>query len=131
MEYKFEKTPKGDVKVKEEFTPAKRYSFLIGNDEPSHTAQSQLLPLLEQENAPVFEQIEKAFSVDKVTDQFYQEYISLFRNIKNVLSKQNVDMGQIINLSNKEEKLDNFVHQILIRIMFVYFVQKERLFLWR
>jgi len=128
MEYKFKKTPKGDVKVKEEFTPAKRYSFLIGNDEPSHTAQSQLLPLLEQENAPVFEQIEKAFSVDKVTDQFYQEYIALFRNFKNVLSKQNVDMGQIINLSNKEEKLDNFVHQILIRIMFMYFVQKRGCF---
>ncbi|HUS48573.1 MAG TPA: DNA methyltransferase, partial [Candidatus Paceibacterota bacterium] len=128
MEYKFEKTPKGDIKVKEEFTPARRYSFLIGESEPSHTAQSQLLPLLEQEKALVFEQIEKAFSVDKVTSEFYQEYIVLFKNIKNILSKQNVDMGQIINLSNKEEKLDNFVHQILIRIMFMYFVQKRGCF---
>jgi hypothetical protein len=35
MEYKFEKTPKGDVKVKEEFTPARRYSFLVGKNEYS------------------------------------------------------------------------------------------------
>ena len=29
MEYKFEKQPTGDVKIKEDFTPARRYSFLV------------------------------------------------------------------------------------------------------
>ncbi len=46
MEYKFEKTPKGDVKVKEEFTPARRYSFLVGVNESSHTAQSCFVNIL-------------------------------------------------------------------------------------
>ena len=42
MEYKFNE--KG--KVEEEFTPARRFSFLVGKNENSHTAQSRLLPRL-------------------------------------------------------------------------------------
>ncbi|MBC8484867.1 MAG: class I SAM-dependent DNA methyltransferase, partial [Bacteroidetes bacterium] len=38
MDYKFEKTKTGRMKVKEEFTPARRWSFLVGANEKSHTA---------------------------------------------------------------------------------------------
>lgn len=43
MEYKLTETPKGTIKAKEEFTPARRYSFLVGCNESSHTAQRQLV----------------------------------------------------------------------------------------
>ncbi|MBW1729033.1 MAG: class I SAM-dependent DNA methyltransferase, partial [Deltaproteobacteria bacterium] len=38
MDYKFEQTKSGRMKVKEEFTPARRWSFLVGENEKSHTA---------------------------------------------------------------------------------------------
>jgi len=43
MDYTFEKGKAGKMKVKEEFTPARRWSFLVGESEKSHTAQSRLV----------------------------------------------------------------------------------------
>ncbi|MEA2082053.1 MAG: hypothetical protein U9O97_04880 [Elusimicrobiota bacterium] len=42
MEYELGRTPTGRLKGVEKFTPAKRYSFIVGSNESSHTAQSQL-----------------------------------------------------------------------------------------
>ena len=68
MEYKFDTTKKGQPRVKEEFTPARRYSFLVGENEKSHTAQSRLLPILENTDSdPTLVEIEEAFSIEKVT----------------------------------------------------------------
>ena len=58
MEYTFNK--KG--KVEEEFTPARRYSFLVGKNETSHTAQSRLLPLLlDDEGQPMLQRPGRRF----------------------------------------------------------------------
>ena len=38
---------KGKIKIVNNFTPAKRFSFLVGEFEPNHTAQSRLVSLLE------------------------------------------------------------------------------------
>lgn len=46
MDYKFEQTRTGRIKVKEEFTPARRWSFLVGVNEKSHTAQMRLVHIL-------------------------------------------------------------------------------------
>ena len=43
MEYKYDSEAK---KIKESYTPAKRYSYLVGPQEASHTAQSMMLPVL-------------------------------------------------------------------------------------
>ena len=48
MEYKLSQTS-GKVKAKKELTPARRYSFLVGENEPNHTAQQQLVPLLQDD----------------------------------------------------------------------------------
>jgi hypothetical protein len=41
MEYAF-----GEAGVEEKLTPARRYSYLVGPTEPTHTAEQQLLPFL-------------------------------------------------------------------------------------
>jgi len=45
MDYRFEEGKAGKMKAKEEFTPARRWSFLVGKNEKSHTAQSRLVPI--------------------------------------------------------------------------------------
>ncbi len=50
MDYRFEQTPSGKMKVKEEFTPARRWSFLVGANEKSHTAQSRFIPFLTEDS---------------------------------------------------------------------------------
>jgi len=87
MEYKFEKTPKGDVKVKEEFTPARRYSFLVGENESSHTAQSCFVDILINDTHNLkLNEIEEAFSIEKVTKEFFKEYKRLFDMLVEELS---------------------------------------------
>ena len=84
MDYRFDKK----WKAKEELTPARRYSFLVEINESSHTAQKQLVPLLEKDNKnPTLEDLEKAFSVEKVTTEFFAEYRNLFWNMKEALDK--------------------------------------------
>jgi hypothetical protein len=67
LEYRSEfDEEKGKVKTKKDFTPAKRYSFLVGKYEKSHTANNQLLPLLQNiANNPTITDLENAFSIEK------------------------------------------------------------------
>jgi hypothetical protein len=88
MDYKFEQTKTGKMKVKEEFTPARRWSFLVGANEKSHTAQSRLINILvNDEQTPTLEEIEKAFDIETVTKEFFHEYSELFLRTKEELDK--------------------------------------------
>ena len=84
MDYKFDE--KG--KVKEEFTPARRWSFLVGVNEKSHTAQSRLIPILENDELnPTLTRLEEAFNIETVTKEFFKEYRDLFIKTKKELDK--------------------------------------------
>lgn len=114
---------KGKVKTRKEFTPAKRYSFLVGKYEKAYTAKNQLLPLLQNvsSNATI-EEIESAFSIEKVTDEFFSQYKDLFVKlyehfendtaIQNELVKSNIDTSR-------------FTKKLLGQIVFLYFLQKK------
>ena len=70
-------------KLRKEFTPARRWSFLVGENERSHTAQSRLMPIMEDdEHNPTLEELEEAFNVEKVTKEFFKEYRDLFIRTK-------------------------------------------------
>lgn len=123
MEYKFEKTPKGDVKVKEEFTPARRYSFLVGKNESSHTAQSCFMPILKNDiYYPKLNEIEEAFSIEKVTKEFFKEYKNLFDML---IKELNNNHSFIIEASKSNINTENFAKILLGQIIFLYFLQKK------
>jgi len=88
MDYKFEKTKTGKMRVKEEFTPARRWSFLVGENEKSHTAQSRLVNILENDKQdPTLKEIEDAFDIETVTKEFFLKYRGLFLRTKEELDK--------------------------------------------
>jgi len=123
MEYKFNE--KG--KVEEEFPPARRYSFLVGKNENSHTAQSRLLPLLlNDETNPSLEELEDVFSVEKVTKEFFEKYRDLFLRLKESLDDI-VKRDPKIKADFKEKNVDtaDFAKKLLGQIVFLYFLQKK------
>jgi len=127
MEYKFDTTKKGQPKVTEEFTPARRYSFLVGENENSHTAQSRLLPILENtDNDPTLSDIEEAFSIEKVTKEFFEKYRGLFLEIKEALD-QIVQKDKAIKADFQDKGVDtvDFTKKLLGQIIFLYFLQKK------
>ena len=56
------------IDVETTLTPAKRWSFLVGKDEGSHTVKSQLIPiLLDDTRAPSLDDLEKAGDIETVS----------------------------------------------------------------
>ena len=124
MEYKYDTEKK---KIREDFTPARRYSFLVGKNESSHTAQSSLVPLLmNDEEKPSLTSLEDAFSVEKVTKEFYEKYRKLFDNLISALDEIiKKDKKIRKDFENKEIDSVNFAKKLLGQIVFLYFLQKK------
>lgn len=114
---------KGKVKNKKEFTPAKRYSFLVGEHEKAHTAKNQILPLLQNVvNNPTVEQLEDAFSIERVTDEFFEQYKDLYNSLyahfeNDEHTKTALEQANIEN--------ERFTKKLLGQIVFLYFLQKK------
>lgn len=64
-------------------TPVCRYSFLVGQNERSHTAQQQLLPILvDDKHDPSLDQLENAFNIETVTKEFFAATKACFYSLK-------------------------------------------------
>ena len=137
MDYKFEQTKSGlsacgdaqayRMKVKEEFTPARRWSFLVGANEKSHTAQSRLVNILaNDEQAPTLKEIENAFDIETVTREFFLKYRELFLRTKEELDRI-VKNDPKIKADFEKNGVDtvNFAKKLLGQIIFLYFLQKK------
>ncbi|MFH1251478.1 MAG: N-6 DNA methylase [bacterium] len=127
MDYKFEQTESGKMKVKEEFSPARRWSFLVGKNESSHTAQSRLVPILtDDQHNPSLAQLEEAFNIEKVTKEFFEKYRDLFLRTKETLDEI-VKQDSKIKADFEIKSVDtvNFAKKLLGQIVFLYFLQKK------
>ncbi len=124
MEYKFQKNDQGLVRIKEQYTPSKRYSFLVGPSEASHTAQSRLLSLtLNDKTNPLLEEIEEIFSVEKVTKEFFEQYKRLFLNLVDEFKDNKEFQEKVVKENNIE--VSDFVKKLMGQIVFLYFLQKK------
>ncbi len=127
MEYRLDKSESGRLKTFTELTPAKRFSFFVGEGENTHTAQRQLLPvLLREDTPPTLSDLEKAFSVEVVTKEFFEKYKQLFLDTKEALDKILKSNPQIQNdFQDKNIDTVDFTKKLLGQIVFLYFLQKK------
>lgn len=126
MDYKVVEK-KGKFRAEEDFTPAKRYSFLVGSHENSHTAQQQFLPLLEEDrNNPTLASIERAFSIETVTREFFGKYRELFLHLKTALDSILASDKKVkADFEAKDVNTADFAKKLLGQIVFLYFLQKK------
>ena len=126
LEYTRERDERGKVKDRKDLTPAKRYSFLVGANERSHTAQTQFLPILQKTSDPTLSEIEEAFKIETVTKEFFARYKDLFENVRrelNAIIKQNDKVR--LEFESKCINVDDFAKKLLGQIVFLYFLQKK------
>lgn len=126
MTYRLDKQA-DKLKIKKELTEARRYSFLVGKGEPSHTAQQHLTPfLISEDKNPTVESIEQAFSIERVTDRFFDEYKMLFEKLKKELDGI-VARDPLIRKEFEAKDVDttNFAKKLLGQLVFLYFLQKK------
>jgi hypothetical protein len=115
----------GKARIEKELTPAKRYSFLVGEHEQSHTAQAQLVDLLAMDYAnPKVGELEAAFSIEKVTKEFFEQYKGLFLRLSEVLAKD-ACFSKEPNEEKRKQQIAKFAKKLLGQIVFLYFLQKK------
>ena len=126
LEYSLEVNNDGKLKTQEELTPAKRWSFLVGEHEGSHTVQSRFVSILKHEEKPVLEEFEKAFNIESVTDEFFKKYCDLFFRMKESLDVLlECDPAIKSDFEAKELTTVDFAKKTLGQMAFLYFLQKK------
>jgi hypothetical protein len=127
MEYAAVETESGKVGVETHLTPARRSSYIVGEGESCHTAQTRFLDLLKNtENFPTLAQLEDAFSVEAVTKEFFYQYRGLFNDIEAALQKlTSKDLAVGKEFKAKNVSTVEFAKKLLGQIVFLYFLQKK------
>lgn len=118
MEYGF-----AEGKLSTKLTPAKRYSYLVGKDEPCHTAQERLYDMFVQDEVnPGLNDLEEAFSVETVTKQFFNDYKEKYLAVKEYLEATPDFMAEAERCGFTSEQ---FTKKLMGQIVFLYFIQKK------
>lgn len=113
-------------KVRKELTPARRYSFLVGKHEKTHTVRRQLLPVLQSETETTLAELEAAFNIETVTKEFFEKYKALYLGLKETLEKHlEKDKRTKAEFETKAIKTEDFAKRLLGQIVFLYFLQKK------
>jgi hypothetical protein len=127
MEYAAVEKENGKVRAQTTLTPARRSSYIVGEGESCHTAQSRFLNLLQDtDNHPTLAQIEDAFSVEAVTKEFFGQYKALFLDLKDELddlAKTDKTFGA--EFAAKKVSTTDFAKKLIGQIVFLYFLSKK------
>ena len=118
MDYNFYKG-----KIRTELTPAKRYSYLVGEGEPCHTAKERLYPIFAEDDvAPGLDDLEEAFSVEAVTKEFFAQYREKYLSVKEFL-EHNTDF--VREAASRGFNSEQFAKKLMGQLVFLYFIQKK------
>jgi methylase of polypeptide subunit release factors len=127
MEYREEQTEGGKIKVRSELTPASRYSFLVGKNEPNHTARQQFAALLVNDDIPLtLTTLESAFNIESVTKEFFERYKALFLKVKEEMDEI-IAADPFVRSDFEDKQIDtaDFSKKLMGQIVFLYFLQKK------
>lgn len=121
----------------EEFkTNPKRYTYVLGENESASTAAKRLKELASKKNGFDFElkDVIDAFSVEKLTEEFFKKYKEQFQIFNNHLIEDANIRYNIFGIDKNEteqEKVLNelpirdFTKKLLGRLVFLYFLQRK------
>lgn len=115
------------IGVETRLTPARRFSYIVGEGESCHTAQTRFLSLLQDTKTdPKLADIEEAFSVEAVTKEFFKRYVELFENIHLALDRIiKKDKSIHEEFQSRNVNTVDFAKKLMGQIVFLYFLQKK------
>jgi adenine-specific DNA-methyltransferase len=117
------KIENGRLKTEENLTPARRYSFLVGEGEPCHTAVERFrLFIMDNNSQPTMDELEEAFSVEAVTKEFFELYCEKFYQLVEYLDTNEDFISESQRCGFTTEQ---FAKKLMGQIVFLYFLQKK------
>lgn len=117
-------------------TAPRRYTFLLGENEPCRTAAGRLAELREKGEHLTLEEVEKAFSVERLNKDFFKDYKKHYETfVAHLLAPENAKATRaafgIATHKDKAEQdkadkpIRDFVKRLLGRLVFLHFLQKK------
>ena len=114
-------------RIQDELTPAKRSSFFIDPvNSRNVTVKKNFLWLLDFNITPTIKQIENVFSVESVTNEFFNNYKLHYGKLLQLFKSDKI-FQEVERISNQwdENFAENFVKKLMWQIVFLYFLQKK------
>ena len=106
-------------------TAPKRYTFLLGENEPCTTAARRLKKLIDAETV-ILDDVKEAFSVEALTKEFYNELFDWYQRAVNpnsgIYFPNNTD-----TVDDDFEDIDKKIIRLITRLMFVWFIKQKGL----
>ncbi|MAF14238.1 MAG: hypothetical protein CMI53_05125, partial [Parcubacteria group bacterium] len=106
------------VGTRREWSNFRRFTYFVSKELTNKT----FLQRIGDGDFSTLEKINDAFSVEKVTKEFYLEYRKLFDGLMENLSKNHAFLGEA---SKNGINTENFAKKLLGQIVFLYFIQKK------
>ncbi|NLB00587.1 MAG: class I SAM-dependent DNA methyltransferase, partial [Methanomicrobiales archaeon] len=127
LEYELGTGDDGRIRTSVKLTPARRFSYLVGKNEPNHTCRKQFLDLIQVTSGrPTLADIEEHFSVENVTKEFFEKYKACYLDLMESLERA-LDADPICKTEFTEKEIStvDFSKKLLGQIVFLYFLQKK------
>jgi hypothetical protein len=117
-------------------TAPRRFTFVLGANEPCKTAASRLATLIEKGKSLALSDVEKAFSVEKLSKEFfdrYQQHYSAFlaellspKRAADTRARFSIPIEETEEAQSKAHKpIRDFTKKLLGRLIFLAFLQKK------
>lgn len=106
------------VGTRREWSNFRRFTYFVSKELTNKT----FLQRIGDGDFSTLDKIKDAFSVEKVTKEFYLEYRKLFDSLLEDLSKNHTFLNEA---SRNHINTENFAKKLLGQIVFLYFIQKK------
>ena len=107
--------------IQEKATHSKRYTYLLGPSESCKTPADRFKYLSTQSKID-YESLVTAFSVERLSKAFFDEYTRHYEAFVDYLNDSNYKKSVF---KNDEKAIRDFTKMLLGRIVFLYFIQKK------
>jgi adenine-specific DNA-methyltransferase len=105
-------------------TDTKRYTYVLGKNESCKTPAERFFELSEKKSEVDIIAIQNAFSVEKLSKEFFENYKKQFGKFWRYIHTHD-DYSKIIFGMDREKGIRDFTKKLLGRIVFLYFIQKK------
>lgn len=129
-DYRFTFTAKGSEYNEEtgeivtKATDTKRFTYVLGKNESCRTAAHRFYELATKKETAEIDDVQEAFSVEKLSKQFFKEYKTHYDSFVDYLVGTTSYFKPIFKADDKSVR--DFVKLLLGRIVFIQFLQKKR-----
>lgn len=125
--------------IKEEATAPKRFTYVFGETDNLYRTAIERFTIL-QSQKPTFENMRKAFSVDALSDDFFDEYRNLYATFveyitgKRYVKERNKWVERKVNdpdyqyettFGSDDRLVRDYIKKLFGRIVFLYFLQRK------